>query len=792
LERLHGILADAERASECRIQPIGGPGGIGKTEIALAYAHRHVEQFDAVFWINASSTQELWADYETIADQLGLGSETDPKMPLSTRRWLQDNRCRPWLLIFDGADERDVLDAVVDLLPDEFGNGRVLVTSRVEVAGLEGFASALEVGPVPISESRAFLLTRSGRRLGEEEAAVEALAHELNGTPLALEQAAAWVLNQDESFASYLSEYRQAHPAIQERYGPMSKPSAQAAATTCHLNLQRVEAESPSSAKLLQLSAFLGSSAIPFELLTSGRSELGAEFAWPSEGDELQGLGELLQPLERLSLVKIDHEQQKYRVHHLVQQVTQHQFSEVLNSEWADCAVRVLNAAIPKLDVDNFKYCKALAPHTLVVGEWIERRSLNTEISAQLLSAAAHNFVELGQPTIAEPLFEQTLRIRRRLQGEQHPDVAHALEKLGELHTFTRRYQEAESLYQRALRILHQTLGEQHLDFARGQVYLAGVYGHTGRYEEAEALWIQALQTCREILGEEHPDLADWFHDFGLFYWQADRYERAEAMFEQALQTRRRAQGEEHADLCRTLNCLSTLYGGTHRFDEAEGVLDQSQRLVRRTLGEQHPDFAESLELKAALCSATDRHQQAESLLQQALRIRREVFGVESPHSASGLNRLATLYSAMDRVEEAELLWQQVLDLPGEHSIELNNLAFLYVATGQRERAEKCFHKAIEVQRRMLGEQHPSFATSLYNLARYFDSIGRRDEATPMYPQVTEIYYATLGPDHNETREVQRYLKWRRRIPGCCLGMLICIVAILGVAICAGVATLLR
>ncbi|NEO61572.1 MAG: tetratricopeptide repeat protein, partial [Moorea sp. SIO4G2] len=68
------------------------------------------------------------------------------------------------------------------------------------------------------------------------------------------------------------------------------------------------------------------------------------------------------------------------------------------------------------------------------------------------------------------------------------------------------RYSEAEPLYQQALKLRKQLLGENHPDVATSLNNLAGLYDNQGRYSEAEPLYRQALKIAVQQLGENHPN----------------------------------------------------------------------------------------------------------------------------------------------------------------------------------------------------------------------------------------------------------------------------------------------
>jgi tetratricopeptide (TPR) repeat protein len=67
-----------------------------------------------------------------------------------------------------------------------------------------------------------------------------------------------------------------------------------------------------------------------------------------------------------------------------------------------------------------------------------------------------------GRYTEAEPLYLEALDLRKRLLGDNHPDVAASLNNLAGLYKSQGRYPEAEPLYLQALAIAEQALGENH------------------------------------------------------------------------------------------------------------------------------------------------------------------------------------------------------------------------------------------------------------------------------------------------------------------------------------------
>src|SRR6266496_3953358 len=138
-------------------QAIRGLGGIGKTQTAAEYAHRHRDEYKAVLWIRA--TQEHYAsDVASIAHVLALPEAKRQKQDQQTllraiTRWLRNHT--QWLLILDNVQEQvDVTDFF-----DVAGTGHVLFTTRVKA--IADLAYTIELDDMTPEDGALLLLRRS-------------------------------------------------------------------------------------------------------------------------------------------------------------------------------------------------------------------------------------------------------------------------------------------------------------------------------------------------------------------------------------------------------------------------------------------------------------------------------------------------------------------------------------------------------------------------------------------------------------------------------------------------------
>lgn len=90
--------------------------------------------------------------------------------------------------------------------------------------------------------------------------------------------------------------------------------------------------------------------------------------------------------------------------------------------------------------------------------------------------------------------------------GEEHPDSAYCLNKLGALLQARGDFRSARHHYEKALRICIQVLGQEHPDTALSLHNLAMLCFFEDDFDEATKLMRQALAIRRKVLGKNHPD----------------------------------------------------------------------------------------------------------------------------------------------------------------------------------------------------------------------------------------------------------------------------------------------
>jgi tetratricopeptide (TPR) repeat protein len=651
-----------------RRQALRGLGGIGKTQIAVEYAYRHRDSYSAVLWTFAESVASLTAGFAQIATKLGLpgaASQEQAVMIEAVKTWLEQNEgC---LLVLDNADQPDLVKPFLPL----HAQGHILLTSRAAVFQTIGVFHPREVDVLESSEAAEFLLKRTGTDGAGKSPQADALAKALGYLPLALEQAAAYIQKTGTDFKKYLASFNNQGLKLLNKQGPiLGNPQEQqkrTVATTWAVNFMDVEKHSPASAQILRLSAFLAPDMIPLELLERGGRELGEPLApqLARVKDDPLAMDELLQPLVDYSLVHRNPETNSYSIHPLVQEVMREGLGAAQEKAWAERAVRVVNAAFPFADFQNWPDCDRLLPHALACAGLIHSYALEFAAAGCLLNNAGGYLHDRAQHAQTESLYRQALAIREKVEGVEHPDTAISLNNMASLLSDQGKYAEAEPLYLRALGINEKVLGTGHPDTAQILNNLAELYRTQDKYTEAEPLHRQALQIREKALEAEHPKIATSLNNLALLLDSRGKHAEAEPLHRRALAMLEKALGIEHPKVAASLNNLGLLLNNKGKYDEAEALYRRALDIGVKALGAEHPDVAQSLNNLALLLNNKGKYDEAEPLYRWAVTIAKKALTDAHPTTQLCIRNLALLYRERGRVKDAEEMERRLNPIQG-------------------------------------------------------------------------------------------------------------------------------
>ena len=750
LKNLHEMLMAGKTAALTQPQAISGLGGIGKTQAAVEYAYRYGSEYQAVLWAKADTREVLIADFVSIADLLNLpekNEQDENKVVNVVKRWLQTHT--DWLLILDNVEDLEMVDEFVP----QAGRGHILLTTRTQATGA---ANRVDIHKMEPEEGALFLLRRAKiiNFSDADFARAKAISREMDGLPLALDQAGAYIEETRCGLARYLELYQTRHADLLKRRGRFVKDHPESVTTTFSLSFEKVQQANPASTDLLRLCAFLHPDDIPEEIMTEGASELGPVLQ-PITTNPIE-LEETIAELGKYSLIRRDPEAKTLSIHRLVQAVVKDGMDKEMQRQWAECTVRAVNRTLPVVEFNNWYRSQRCFPQALICTVLIEQWRMESIEAARLLNQTGHYLYEHAQYTQVESLLTQALAIRQKTLGSDHPDVAEGLNNLAVLYLAQGKYAQAEPLLTQALAIRQKTLGSDHPDVAEGLNNLAMLYHYQSKYVQAEPLHYRALIIREQALGAEHPDVIASLNNLAGLYHSQGKYTQAELFYQQALTICEQNLGQKHPLVATSLNNLAMLYAEQGIYDQAEQFYQQALTIFEQILGPDHPDVATTLNNLAEIYHVQGQYDKAELLCRRALAIHKQALGSENPDVATSLNNLAGLYHDQGQYDKAEPLYQQALviweqtvgpDHPHVAAV-LNHLALLYYIQGKYNQAETLYRRAMTIYEQTLGLDHPHVANSLNNLAAAYAAQDKYSQAEALYRQALVIDEQALGVEH--------------------------------------------
>ena len=736
-DRLDAILIGGDKPAaitQLGRAAVQGLGGVGKTALAVEYAHRYRNLYAGVWWCPAETRVGLLTALAGLAVSLGAATADEPDLEKGAKaglRRLAEQRAT-WLLIYDNVATPE---AIAEFLPAS--GARVLITSRF--ADWAGWAEEVSLDVLPPEEAAAFLESRAGR---EDNVGAAALAAALGCLPLALDHAAAYCKRIGLGFADYGGR-----AAGLIATAPRGAPYPRSVAITFDLAITAAAANCQAAEAVMAYVAQCAPERVPLTLIEGARDDEGEHTA------ALLALGEV-------SLVKHDpfaDGTPAITVHRLVQSVARARAKA--NGTEAEAAARLLAtlaAIYPDDGYDNpssWPLCAQLTPHLLTL-----RGTAPADAAgwAALLSRAGGYYLGRGDYAQSEPLQREALAIHEEALGPEHPDTARSLNNLADLLQIQGDLTTARPLHERALAIREKAFGPEHPQTAESVGNFAALLRDQGDLAEARPLYERALAINEKVLGPDHLLTAKSLRGLALLLQAQGDLASARSLCERALAINEKALGPEHPQTAATLDSLASLLQDRGDFAAARQLYERALEIHEKALSPEHPHTATSLNNLARLFEAQGDYAAARPLCERALAINEKARGPEHPETATSLNNLAMLLRDQGDFSAAQPLCERALAINEkvfgpehpETATILNNLAYLFRAQGDLAAARPLCERALQIREKVLGPGHPETATSLNDFARILQDQGDFVAARPLFERTLAISENTLGPEH--------------------------------------------
>jgi tetratricopeptide (TPR) repeat protein len=796
------------RAEESGSYVLTGPGGTGKTQLAVAYARSLWQSHDIelLVWMTASSRAAILTGYAQAFAQTSLAAggpaATGPGgsiLPASSAlpyggpagpgraapggygsgedqeeiaqlflRWLAEST-RSWLVILD--DLTDPAD-LADLWP-RGAMGRAVLTTRLLPASIAPpgqHAKLIQIGAFSRREALAFLTTRLYEDTAQRNGALD-LAEALGCLPIALAQAAALVADTHIDCREYRAQFAERQQAM--GIGPDSGHAA-TVAVTWSLALDRTDQVLPSALArpILAMLSMLDPNGIPAAVLTSkaAREYIGSYSPDRSPATDQQVRG-VLTSLAQVGLLAIDPSSaiRTVYVHALVQACVRQVLPAAVRDQAANAAAEaVLEAwpdrgAVPDLD-------QALRDSTAILSQAAREVMWSPEAHPVLLRAGQSlDAARLSGPAIAywDAMIEQSGRSDEG-GGEQTLSL---MQLLASAYEAADRIDLAIDVLTDSLAQREEAVGPGHPETLTARGQLARMCLAAGRLGEAIPLYERTLAGREWVLGPDHPDTLTARSDLAAAYRSAGQLEDAITVFRRTLVDQELILGEDHPTTVATRASLASALHSAGRMQDAIPLYVQTLTDRERVLGPDHPDTLTARGNLAYAYRSINKLKDAIPLYAKTLTDRERVLGQDHPDTITSRANLAAAYYTARKLKDAVPLYERTLadrervqgpDHPDTLTAR-GNLASAYHSAGRLVVATELYETTLADYERVLGPHHENTLTSRANLALAYHAARRSTDAIAMFRRTLTDCEQSLPPDHPLTQSVRESLETANR-----------------------------
>jgi len=557
-------------------------------------------------------------------------------------------------VIFDNLES---LKDIEEILPATNVDSHILVTSRKEQSGFNPIA-LVTLTP---EQGLQLLLQEAERQPQNEDESLAAtsIVEQLDGLPLALELAGAYLRRRASvGWQQYLALLQDNLQAAFPRFLQNESLTRHEADIYSTLKIHEdLFKEEPLLKEILDVLTWSGPAAMSVSLLCTLLAQ-----------DRESNLTGALPLGCALRILQKSNNGEAYAIHRLVREVRRAEFPLEQRTDWAETCSQRLGDWFEKHRDDfhdlplfeaNFDHLQAWQQHA-----W----GLNLSLSAtRLLWLQAYPAWHWGRYREAKQYLKQAQELYAH-SAQDDVLKAHLLHDLGAVMSALGYKKQALVLSEEAYNLRFALFGEENKDTALSLGSVASLYGSLGNTPRALELAEQALRIMHKLFGEEHPGTAPLLGHVSSHYKLLGETPRALELGEQALRVHRKLFGEEYPGTASSLGNIASCYNASNDTSHALEFGEKALRIQRKLFGEEHPKTASLISNIALYYNQAGDLKSALELGKQAWLIRQKIFGDEHPDTVgSNYNFIAYLGVNNQRPEAFQRLQNQLALLKKDH-----------------------------------------------------------------------------------------------------------------------------
>jgi tetratricopeptide (TPR) repeat protein len=643
LQRVYETLRSGRRTNIGQAVSFQGLGGLGKTQLAVEYAYRYgnnLEEYpNGVIWLTID--QDVDAQLIDLAEKarwIAPISEPKDKLAIALHRLKTLTKC---LIIYDNVESPDEL---TEYLP-ESDDIHLLATSRNELSGFAPISLELLT-----PEQSVQMLSQEAARepIGEEEREAAAkIAEQLDGLPLALELAGAYLrYRADVSWRQYLGLFERKPKSA---FGGKFLNSFTRHDADVYQTLQISEElliEETDLIRVLDLLTWSGSSPMGLSLLCS---LLGVE-------DEI----ELLDPLSlgvSLRFLQKSPDGKSYAIHRLVAQVRRESIPLEERKEWVETICLRLGDWFQDRK-DEFNKLAEYESETEHLATW-QKHALNhaPEQASRLLWLQSYPPYYRGRYEEARNIISEAIDIFETTKCRNETILAHLFNDFGSVSAELGSYQTALESYEKSLNLRQQLFDSFNKDIAASYNNLANAYSNLKQYKKSFNFYQKALEILEKTLGDDHPNTASTYNNIGTVYGEIGQYEEQLKFCQKALEIRKKILGERHPSTATSYNNTGGAYANLRQYEKSLEFYRTAMKIQEETLGENHPDTANCYSNIGFVYRNLGDNKSAIFFGKKSLELRQKILGRMHPHTFISIRILIkSLVTDRQKTEALELI----------------------------------------------------------------------------------------------------------------------------------------